>query len=63
MGFMGILWDYFRILIIGKILLLGFRISDFKQDFSICVQDFSLLRTPRPEVDLAVPDLLFSSEK
>ena len=30
----------------------GSRISDFKQDFSsdfsICVQDFSLLRTPRP---------------
>ena len=33
--------------IIGKILLLGFQISDFKQDFSICVQDFSLLLTPR----------------
>ena len=33
--------------IIGKILLLGFRILDFKQDFSICVQDFSLLLTPR----------------
>ena len=31
--------------IIGKILLLGFRILDFKQDFSICIQDFSLLRT------------------
>ena len=51
MGFMGVLWSsmgLFRILRKSeKILLLGFRISDFKQDFSICVQDFSLLRTPR----------------
>ena len=56
MGFMGFLWDYFRILryfteIIGINILLGISDLGFKQDFSsdfsICVQDFSLLRTPR----------------
>ena len=44
MGSMG-LFPYFTE-IIGKILPLGFRISNFKQDFSICVKDFSLLLTP-----------------
>ena len=59
MGFMGFLWDYsvfygnnryfteiIGINILLGILDLGFK-QDFSSDFSICVQDFSLLRTPR----------------
>ena len=49
MGFMG-LFPYFTVFYGNNLLLgisdLGFK-QDFSSDFSICVQDFSLLRTPR----------------
>ena len=66
--FLWDLWDFYRIIsvfygnnqyfteIIGINILLGISDLGFKQDFSsdfsICVQDFSLLRTPRKFIDV-----------
>ena len=66
--FLWDLWDFYGIIsvfyrnnryfteIIGINILLGISDLGFKQDFSsdfsICVQDFSLLRTPRANVNI-----------